>query len=254
MDTPSAQRSAHASSRTRPGFRQHRRCGRRYADRAPAQIAAAARRERDDFRQAGIFQSRRKREGSHRRRDDHRDGEGRHRQCRHRADRADIGQYRDRAGLRRGVARLSPETGDAGIDVDRAAQDAGVSRRGDRADAGGAGHEGLDRHRRRAGADHAERGDAAAVQEPRQSRNSPPHHRGRNLERHRRQSRRLRRRRRHRRHHHRRRPGAEAAQSVVAGGRRRAGGKPGAVGRHAFAAQDSGHRRRLHSGRARSLR
>jgi len=42
-------------------------------------------------------------------------------------------------------------------------------------------------NRRRAGADDAERGDAAAVQEPRQSRDPSPHHRGGNLERHRRQ-------------------------------------------------------------------
>ena len=57
----------------------------------------------------------------------------------------------------------------------------------------------------------------------------------------------LRRRRRHRRHHHRRRPGAEAAQAGSADRRRRARGKPGAVGRAAYAAQDPGHRRRLRS-------
>ena len=152
-------------------------------------LPQAARRQRDHSRQAGIFQSGREREGPHRRGDDHRDGEGRRDQCRHRADRADLGQYRHRARLRRGLARLPAEAGDAGIDVDRAAQDAGVPRRRDRADAGGAGHEGLDRHRRGTGADHAERGDAAAVQEPRQSRNPPPHHGGGNLERHRRQHR-----------------------------------------------------------------
>jgi len=53
-----------------------------------------------------------------------------------------------------------------------------------------------------AGAHHAQCRDAAAVQESGQSRNSPPHHRGRNLERYRRQHRCLRRRRRHRRHYH----------------------------------------------------
>ena len=182
-----------------------------------------------------------------------RDGEGRRDQCRHRADRADLRQYRHRAGLRRGLARLPAEAGDAGIDVDRAAQDAGLPRRRDRSDAGRPGHEGLDRDRRRTGAHHAQRRDAAAVQEPRQSRNSPPHHGGGNLERHRRQHRFLRRRRRHRRHHHRRRPGAQAAQAVAAGGRGRARGKPGAVGRAAYAAQDPGHRRRLHSGHPGSL-
>ena len=75
------------------------------------------------------------------------------------------------------------------FDVDRAAQDAGVSRRRDRADAGGAGHEGLDRDRRGTGAHDAQCGDAAAVQEPRQSGNPSPHHGGGNLERHRRQHR-----------------------------------------------------------------
>ena len=105
---------------------------RRYADRPPAQPAASARGKRHHPRQAGIFQSRRQREGPHRRGDDHRDGEGRRHQCRYRADRADLGQYRHCARLRRGVARLPAEAGDAGIDVDRAAQDAGVPRRRNR--------------------------------------------------------------------------------------------------------------------------
>jgi len=48
------------------------------------------------------------------------------------------------------------------------------------------GMKGSDRDRGRAGAHHAQRRDAAAVQEPCQSRNSPPHHRGGNLERYRR--------------------------------------------------------------------
>ena len=61
-----------------------------------------------------------------------------------------------------------------------------------------------------------ERGHPAAVREPGQSGNPPPHHGRGDLERHRRQDRHLRRRRRHRRHHHRRRPGAEAAQAVAA--------------------------------------
>ncbi len=142
------------------------------------------RRARHHSRQAGIFQSRGQREGSHRRRDDHRDGEGRPYQRRHRADRADIGQYRYCAGVRRGLARLPAETGDAGVDVDRTAQNAGVPRCRDRADASSSGHEGLDRGRRRTGADDAQRRHAAAVQEPRQSRNPPPHHRRGDLERH----------------------------------------------------------------------
>ena len=61
---------------------------------------------------------------------------------------ADLGQYRHCAGVRCGRARLSAQAGDAGIDVDRAAQDAGLSRGRDRPDARGAGHEGRHRHRR----------------------------------------------------------------------------------------------------------
>ncbi len=201
--------------------------------------------QRDHPRQAGIFQPGRQRQRPDRGGDDRRDGAGGPHQVRHGFDRADLGQYRDRAGLCRGLARLPIKTGDAEIDVDRAAQDAGVSRRRDRADAGGAGHEGVDRDRRRAGADHAQCGDAAAVQEPRQSRHPSPHHGGGNLERHRRQYRLFRRRRRHRRHHHRRWPGVEAAQAGFADRCRRTRGKPGAVGRPALAAQDPGHRRRL---------
>ena len=151
--------------------------------------AAAARGERDHSRQAGIFQSRGEREGPHRRGDDRGDGEGRRDPRRHRADRTDVGKYRDRTGIRCRLARLPAEAGDAGIDVDRAAQDAGIPRRRNRSDAGRAGHEGVDRDRRRAGADDAQCGDAAAVQEPRQSRNSSPHHGGGNLERYRRQHR-----------------------------------------------------------------
>ena len=64
----------------------------------------------------------------------------------------------------------------------------------------------------------------------------------------------LRRRRRHRRHHHRRRAGAQTPQSLAARRRGRTGGKPGAVGRTAFAAQDPGHRRGLRSRYPRPLR
>ena len=56
------------------------------------------------------------------------------------------------------------------------------------------------------------------------------------------------------RHDHWRRPGAEAAQAGAEDDRGRAGGIAGAVGRAAWAAQDSGHRRGLRSGRAGSRR
>ena len=62
-------------------------------------------------------------------------------------------------------------------------------------------------------ADDPRRGHPAAVREPGQSGDPPPHHGRGNLERHRRRGRHPRLRHRHRRHHHRRRPGAEAAQA-----------------------------------------
>src|SRR5512141_2884870 len=49
-----------------------------------------------------------------RRGDGDRHGEGRRDQRRHRADRADLGQYRHRAGVRRGLTWLPVETRNAG--------------------------------------------------------------------------------------------------------------------------------------------
>ena len=97
---------------------------------------------------------------------------------------------------------------------------------------------------------------AAAVQEPRQPGNPPPHHRRRDLARHRRGGRRGRGRRGHRRHDHRRGRGAEGPQARRPHGRRRAGRQPGhhpAAGRPAASARQARHprdRRRLHSRRA----
>ncbi len=195
----------------------------------------------------------RQREGPHRRGHDRRDGEGGDHQAGHGAGRADVREYRHCAGVCGSRERLSAQAGDAGIDVDRTAQDAGLSRRRDRADAAGAGHEGRHRQGRGVAADDAERGDAAAVQEPRQSGDPPHHDRRGNLERHRRQYRLFRCGRRHRRHHHRCRSGAEAAQAVAADRGRGAGGKPGAVRRPAHTAQDTGHRSGLRARHPRSF-
>ena len=131
--------------------------------------------------------------------------------------RADLRQYRHRARLRRRGARLQADPGDAGIDVDRAAQDAGSAGRGTGADAGRAGHEGRDRQGARNRRRDAGRGHAAAVRKSRQSGNPSSHHRRGNLERHRRRGRHRRLGRRHRRHDHRRRPGAEARGSRACG-------------------------------------
>ena len=73
-------------------------------------------------------------------------------------------------------------------------------------------------------AEHAGRRHSAAIREPGQPGNPPPHHGGGNLERHRRRGRCRRLRRRDRRHDHRRRPGAEAAQAGPEDDRGRAGG------------------------------
>ncbi len=98
--------------------------------------------------------------------------------------RADLGQYRHRARLRRRRARLQADPGDAGFHVVGAAQDAALARRATGAHAGGARH--ARRHRAcRGNAAHQQQcGDAAAIQQPGQSGNPPPHHRRRNLERH----------------------------------------------------------------------
>ncbi len=91
----------------------------------------------------------------------------------------------------------------------------------------------------------ARRRHAAAVPEPGQPRDSSPHHRRGDLERHRRRGRYRRQRGRHRRHADRRRLGAEAAQAGPHHGRGRAGGQRGPLGRPARPAQDPGHRRRV---------
>ena len=97
-------------------------------------------------RQARVLQPDRQRQGPHRRRDDRRArGAGQDRARARRARRADLGQHRHRAGLRRRGARLQADPGHARIDVDRAAQDAGAARRRARADARAARHEGRDR-------------------------------------------------------------------------------------------------------------
>ena len=127
--------------------------------------------------------------------------------------RADLRQHRHRARLRRRRARLQAHPRDAGIDVGRAPQDAGAARRRTRADPGAAGHEGRHRQGQRDRRGDARRRHAAAVREPRQSRNPPPHDGGGNLERHRGRGRHRRFRRRHRRHDHRRRPGAEGEEA-----------------------------------------
>ncbi len=65
----------------------------------------------------------RQREGPHRRGHDRRDGEGGDHQAGHGAGRADVREYRHCAGVCGSRERLSAQAGDAGIDVDRTAQD-----------------------------------------------------------------------------------------------------------------------------------
>ena len=127
--------------------------------------------------------------------------------------RTDQRQYRHRAGVRRRRQRLSPDPGDAGIHVDRAAQDAADHGRGTGTHRCRQRHEGRDRPRPGIDGANSGRRDPAAIRESRQSRHPSPHHGGGNLERHRRQGRYRHFRRGHRRHHHRRRPGAESAQA-----------------------------------------
>ena len=98
------------------------------------------------------------------------------------------------------------------------------------------------------------RGHSAAVPEPRQSGNPPPHHGRGDLERHQWRDRRLRRRHRHRRDDHRRRPGAQGAQAGAPGHRGRAGRQPGPFRRQSRAAQDPGDRRGLRTADPRHAR
>ena len=122
-----------------------------------------------------------------------------------RAGRADLGQYRHRARLRVRGQGLSPDPDHARQHVGGAPPDAEAAGRRARADPGGAGH--ARRHRPRRGDRPlaARRLHAAAIPEPGQSRNPPPHHRRGDLARHRRQGRCRGERRRHRRHADRRR-------------------------------------------------
>ncbi len=115
------------------------------------------------------------------------------------------GQYRHRARLCLRRQRLPPDPDDARQHVGRAAQDAAAARRRARADPGGAGHEGRHRQGRGDRQIAARRVHPAAIPEPGQPRDPPPHHRRGDLEGHRRQGRCRGQRRRHRRHLDRRR-------------------------------------------------
>ena len=111
-------------------------------------------------------------------------------------------------------------------------------------------HAGRGGARQRARQDDPRRRHSRAVRQSRQSAGAREDDGGRDLERHRRQGRRNRHRRRHGRHVDGRRPRAEAAQAEPQDHRRRADDEPRSVGQATRAAQDSGHRRRLHSRRS----
>ena len=122
----------------------------------------------------------------------HRAGHGRGRGARGQAARrqrdrrADLRQHRHRAGLRLRRQGLPPDPDHAREHVDRAPQDAQAAGRRARADAGRAGHArracGGRAHPRRA----SRRDHAAAVREPGQPGDPPPHHGRGDLARHRR--------------------------------------------------------------------
>ena len=86
------------------------------------------------------------------------------------AGRADLGQYRHRPRLRRRRARLPADPDHAGLDVDRAAQDPGASRRRTGPDAARKGHEGRHRPRRGIAEGNPRLRHAGAVRQPRQPR------------------------------------------------------------------------------------
>ena len=125
--------------------------------------------------------------------------------------RADLGQHRDRPRPRLRREGLPPDPDDARVDVDRAPQADDRLRRGARADAARAGHEGRDRPGQRAGGRDPGRLDPDAVREPGEPGRPPPDDRGGDPARLPRRPRLRRHRRRDRRPHHRRRRGPQAA-------------------------------------------
>ena len=193
-----------ANARPREDLCIDHRHDRRYASRRHGPDRQGEGRRRPSPGEARILQSDFERQGPHRRRDDRRArGAGQDIARTRRSGRADLRQHRHCARLRGGRARLPADPGDAGIDVDRAAQDAGPARGRTGSHARRAGHERRDRQGERDHRRDARRGHAAAVRESRQSGNSSPHHGGGNLERHARRGRHRRLRRRHRRNDHR---------------------------------------------------
>ena len=90
--------------------------------------------------------------------------------------RADLRQHRHRPRARLRGQGLPPHPDDARVDVDRAPQAHDRLRRGARADAARAGHEGRDRPRQRARRRDPGRLDPDAVRQPGQPGGPPPHH------------------------------------------------------------------------------
>ena len=146
MDTATAPATERRISR--PGLRQHR--SRRSARRRSS--ASTGSREMPGPRptswQMRVLQPARLGQGPHRRLDDRCRRGGRPDQARHRAGRADLRQYRDRARLCLRRERLSADPDDAGQHVGRTPQDAAVARRRARIDAGRARHARRDRQGR----------------------------------------------------------------------------------------------------------
>ena len=206
-------------------------------------------RRRRGRREARVLQPRRVGQGPAR------GGDDRRRRAR-RADRAGlgdrrahVGQHRNRAGTRRGGARLQADPDPArGHEPGAIGAPSHLRSRGPR-DA----LDGRDERSGRAGAEaglEARRVHADAVLESRQRRDPPPDHRGGDLVRPRRRGRCVRRRGRDRGHDHGRRPGAEGAPTRRAGDRRRACILARALRRQAGAAPHPGDRRRASSPRS----
>ncbi len=161
------------SAGTRSHLRQHRRDDGQHAVGSSASIVQGRRHRGRCAAETRILQSAGERQGSYRREHDPGVGAARQDQAGLDIDRADVGQYRDCAGIRGGRAWLSRHPDHAGFDVDRAAQDASVSGRRAALDTARAGHEGSDGARRGTAQGNSGLGDARTIHQPGQPRDSP---------------------------------------------------------------------------------
>ena len=144
----------------RPDLQQHRRDNRQHAAGPHPAHQRRGGHHRRPYVEARVLQPDCQRQGPNRRQHDPGAGTRRQDQAWLDADRTHLGQHRNRARLRRRCTRLPPDPDHAGIGIDRAAEDVGLSRGRTGPDAAREGHERRSRARQRAAGGDA-RGSAA---------------------------------------------------------------------------------------------